>query len=119
MPSRQATFNRVARHLLRQKKRSANRGTCLLFHGPLRCAAGALIPRKEYRVTMEKRSAVLPGGTNMVCVLLREKGHDLGLVDKLQELHDTRSPSRWPAGLRRIAKMFDLDPSIVQEKGRW
>ena len=46
--TRQAAFNKVARHLLRQNAKSTNKDGECLYRGPngLRCAVGALIPRR-------------------------------------------------------------------------
>lgn len=114
--SKQATFNRVARHLLRQGRR-AKAGTLCVLHAEdgSRCAAGVLVTRRDYRPDWEEYSGVESYSLSGLCVYLKEKGHHLGLVDDLQHVHDHVAPSRWAAALRRVAKRRKLSPAAVDE----
>lgn len=126
----QKAFNRVAKHLLTQKKKC--RGmfdgapTCL-YRGEegLACAIGALIPDKLYHPRFEGKSAytlfadyALDYGDDTSEGKKVEKLHkqllnyfanvDIGLLQRLQEVHDESKPNRWPAKLRRVAKNYAL-----------
>ena len=55
----QQIFNKVATHLLKQNKRSIDKGTDVcLYRGPngTKCAVGVLIPDSLYLKTMEGRN---------------------------------------------------------------
>lgn len=117
MPSKQATFNRVARHLLNQGCRAKQNRRCRLLdsHGN-KCAAGCLIAKKDYVSSMEYNSSVLVLDTtkvysvssNIITSYLAYKGHNLKLVLDLQRLHDNTHPNGWARGLKEIAKRHGL-----------
>ncbi len=121
--TKQATFNKVARHLLRQGRRAMRRNPttlgdpdlCVLHaDGGLRCAAGVLVTRKDYDPKWEGPHAVVrKDGGSAVCRYLRAKGHDLELVGDLQRVHDRERSDRWPVQLRNIAKCYDLSAAVV------
>ncbi len=114
--SKQATFNRVAKHLLlqRSKSESDDGDSCLLRTADgRRCAAGALVPLRDYDPEMEGRSGVDAEATNALCTYLLHKGHDLELVGSLQVLHDMTAVRGWATGLRKIARRHKLDNVVV------
>ena len=117
--SRQATFNRVARHLLRQGRRAVDddSDTCVL-HGNnnLRCAAGVLVTRRDYDPAFELDSGVEAGGMTPLCDYLESMGHELSLVQDLQLVHDTFNPSQWVKALRGVATTHKLSHAAIDER---
>lgn len=125
MKRKQTTFDLVAAHLLRQGQRSLERlgeiADCAYRgHDGLQCAAGCLIPDKEYKSTFEGKSAKgvaceSTGGTFF--------GHDVNLVYELQQCHDYCPVVRWRRRLREIASDNKLDSSVLdrfyRKKGKW
>lgn len=120
--SRQQTFDRVARHLLRQGRPSVTaplgepRSPAYRGDDGCMCSAGCLIPNEMYSPEMEGRSVSddQPAGEAIAAL-----GHDLELVQQLQLLHDgmvdTWSPIGIRVGLRELAVGYGLDPSSATE----
>lgn len=108
MPSKQETFNIVARHLLAQGLKSLGPdGEGCAYRGDdgwLKCAAGVLIPDGDYDPDME--------GFDVHCSLVRpvleRQGHDLDLAHDLQVTHDEFEPEEWPDKLREVADSWGL-----------
>lgn len=103
----QGAFNRVTRHLLKQKKQSRSSSALGEFcayrgDGGLKCAIGCLIPDTVYSVHME----------NTTVVVINENYPELGfgrIVNELHELqciHDGHVP--WRGNLRRFQKQYKL-----------
>lgn len=128
MPTLQETFDRVISHLRKQGKKSfgnfpsavskASTAGCM-YRGPegLMCAAGCLIPDDKYSPEFEGCS-VSQHGPNSVCDLMRELGHDLGLVQQLQFVHDKHGVEEWEDRFQRVAALFKLNCTspIAKEK---
>lgn len=115
----QAAFNKSARHLLKQGKKSGLSkpwGYQCLYRGPngTSCAVGALIPK---RIEPDECSvSALP----YVCPEVIEAWGGIGafnameeLLCELQDVHDSYPPSRWRAKLRAVAKRFNLSPAVL------
>lgn len=98
----QEVFDIIKSHLLRQKQRSLDKGTCKYRHGDLRCAAGVLIPDECYDISFE----------NLVwAALVKEKDfpqQHYDLISSLQQLHDKCDPIEWEEQLRAVASYFKL-----------
>ncbi len=110
----QQIFNKVARHLLKQNKRSAYNGTCQ-YHTDkgLRCAIGCLIPKRLYIDSMESYTIedllqeypeALTGVSNK----------NLPLLIKLQNVHDFNQPAEWRDHLRLAADSLGLSTHRVK-----
>lgn len=122
----QSTFDTVARHLRRQGRPSvhpvADPTRHVKYGGAYRgtegcsCAAGCLIPDELYSSDMEGRGVAddQPAG-----IVVAGLGHDLGLVQQLQLLHDglieTWSQVGLQVGLRELAGLFELSSHAVTE----
>jgi len=119
-PTLQTIFNRVARHLLKQRKRStlAKYPDTCAYRGAngTRCAVGCLIRNKYYSPTFEGLGSINPsvrealrksfGFTNQPKETLPS---DVAvLLCALQGLHDVDHPRNWRKGLTRIAHNFAL-----------
>lgn len=105
----QKTFNKVARHLLKQNQKSTSRAsnsTRCLYRGPngLRCAIGCLIPNRLYNESMEDKCA----GHFSMAPILQQLGHDPYFCDKLQLIHDGYEPAEWRSKLEEFAKEYNL-----------
>lgn len=117
--TKQETFDIVVRHLLMQKRKSWGPmvdkdgdvfDICKYREGNLRCAAGILIPDKEYREEFEDITA------KDLCEKLGMDtfwGHDLRLVYLLQGVHDDYNPSEWRDRLAKLGVEENLDISAI------
>lgn len=110
----QQTFDRVARHLLTQGRKSvAVDDATHRYRGPagMRCAIGCLIPDRLYDERMEGLS-VLHAGIYLTFGAGRE---DVAFLDGLQRVHDCHGANRWPDVLKMVAWQFDLSSNAVEE----
>lgn len=125
---KQQIFNTVAQNLLIQNECSWNGEICL-YRGPngLKCAAGVLIPDELYQPEMEGhdfcefngpeigRQALLeapkPELWNDVIALVG--ADNIGLIKKLQKIHDQNQPEEWTQLLNELAEAERLDKSVL------
>ena len=112
--SEQEIFDKVAVHLLTQKKKAVddgNAGFCM-YRAPDggKCAVGCLIPDEDYRTSMEGESVAYLSDHFESCAWMYKY---LDLLCKLQGLHDNFTPSEWPLALREIATDFKLTSSVM------
>jgi hypothetical protein len=109
--SKQTLFNKVATHLLTQKKRSASAdGKCAYRLGSLKCAAGCLLPDdfdfKKYNYCC---------WTALVNWNLVSSGHE-SLICELQHVHDKGAVKNWPAHLSNLSEKHNLTlPKILKD----
>lgn len=116
--NKQAVFNKVAKHLIKQKRRSAS-GGCCLYRGPdnLKCAIGCLIKNKYYSPSLEKQifwnTSVLIAVEKSLGGTLSEEA--LWFLKDLQSLHDNaesgilgRRSVNWTKLLKEFAKTRNL-----------
>lgn len=75
-----------------------------------KCAAGWLIPDDLYRESMEcnpvqtdEYRRMFTANENEVTKLIRELGHDIVLVRKLQVIHDNKQICEWESEWRILA----------------
>jgi len=108
----QTVFNKVARHLLTQKKRSKNRDNCL-YHSKngLKCAAGCLIPDEQYDAIKDKEGKPW---RYLVRHRLVSSSH-MNLIELLQHVHDIEKIKHWKYSLRRVATIFGLNTNILDK----
>ncbi len=107
----QKVFNKVAKHLITQKKRSRNVGTCLYrSEDGLSCAVGCLIKDKFYSTRIEGNGSNDPIVKKVLIqsgVMVKNK--DIGeLLDDLQSIHDNGIPSDWRKKLVVLANSYEL-----------
>lgn len=124
---RQRVFDTVARHLLKQGRKSQDD-----YHGcmyrtsseagdVLKCAIGCLIADEHYDAVFEQTtteeenvvSAVRKSG--FLIELAEDPDKDAGcfLVD-LQSIHDNMVVSEWASGLARVAWRYGLDADALR-----
>lgn len=108
----QTVFNKVARHLLTQKKRCANSENCL-YHSKngLKCAAGCLIPDEQYDDIKDKEGK---SWIHLVFHKLVSSSH-MNLIESLQYIHDDHPPEEWKDSLCRLATKFGLNTKILDK----
>jgi hypothetical protein len=133
---KQALFNHVATHLIKQGRRSVRNGQCA-YRGNdgTRCAAGCLIDDAQYTAEMEGRSVfaqdILPcinasigreiGGTDLCMARGSRWGSlptdlEIKMLQKMQVIHDGIDVDAWPEHLRAIAVEFGLQlPDCLKE----
>jgi len=112
----QKTFNKVVRHLLKQKKRSAREGGRLcLYRGPngMKCAIGCLIPNKEYKEKMDYGYDVMKLWTSYpklsVFKPVKHREHEyLKFLCMCQDIHDFNYPRQWKKELLALANKYEL-----------
>ena len=119
---RQAAFEHVAMHLLRQGKKSLRWGHCA-YRGDdgLKCAVGCLISDEDYDPAMDNEGG--EGGVSLdtqrgACLVWPALDDCPLTVDELQELqrvHDCLLPVDWPIWLRRFANDFGFDARFLEE----
>ena len=114
--SRQEMFDIVAVHLIRQqeKSKSESSGLCL-YRGPrgLKCAVGALIPSRDYRIDFEEENVV--GNINLLRVA-RVTESDDGFLSQLQKIHDSTDVEQWPEVLIGFAESNSLDLTALADE---
>lgn len=130
MPTKQETFDIVARHLLTQGRKAQEPATTEV--GPrcryratdgARCAVGCLLGDDVYSPEMEGGSLeaveLYPDDAGdddrMVTDTIKALGHDFDLCLSLQRLHDYEPPSVWRVGLSNVARRFALSAAVLDE----
>jgi len=91
--TKQQTFNYVIRHLRKQRIQSVIKlGDCR-YRGPngRKCAIGCLIPDNVYDASIEGNTVKASGMYEFLEML----GHDVGLCNDLQILHDSYMVDGW------------------------
>ena len=105
--TQQTLFNKVARHLLKQGRKSLNiYGECK-YKEPdgSQCAVGCLISKVNYRIGMEGKNAIELYDTGLLPAHLHEH---TDLLQKLQIIHDNYEPCLWQTQLEGLASVFNL-----------
>jgi hypothetical protein len=114
--SKQALFDFISNHLLRQGKKSNDLTSCL-YRGPggRKCAVGCVIPDELYSDAMERKS------TGQLIVLSASNGYKLpwyiiryrNFLEEFQAIHDVARISQWKDHLIELGKRHKLDLSKV------
>lgn len=112
----QEVFDRVARHLLKQRSRSYHKGGCA-YRGKAgkMCAVGCLIADEHYRPSLEGRNLQ----SELVQAALKDSGINVTenmkfMLEDLQACHDYNEVSTWPQVLRRIAGHYKLNTEVLK-----
>lgn len=116
--TKQATFDKVALHLLNQGMKSvSDSGDCMYRGGNGRsCALGCLISDDVYDDSVEGESSRNIGVLNMLyqsnpAIIGIDKIHDL--MEDLQRVHDNADASQWPHFLAGVAKRYNLSDDVI------
>lgn len=124
-PTSQQIFNKVATHLLTQKKKSLKKKSlkktrgadddACLYRGPggLKCAIGCLIPDSKYDECMENKIVkdILLNYPELRPYL----GANESLLEDLQAIHDTDEVKEWFNQLKKTAKDHGLKTSVLKK----
>jgi hypothetical protein len=117
--TRQSLFNKVSKHLLRQKRR-AMAGTSCKYRTTckgkvLRCAVGCLIPAKKYDSIIENNIPI-SGSTERGYKKLRSILFSVGVdhshmqfLRDLQLIHDNSLPNEWKSELESFRIKHKLE----------
>lgn len=114
--SKQAVFDQVATHLLKQNKQSLGsihiespkeQGCAYRGENGLKCAAGCLMADDEYRWGWENW-----GWGQLVSAKEVPRNHRL-LILALQGVHDKYFPNLWRGNLELVAKKFKLNTDAI------
>ena len=115
----QEVFDKVARHLLEQKVRSADleKDNCM-YRGPnnLKCAIGCLIPDALYDRRFEGKPVRALGREFIRSITFG--GVAIELLTSLQRVHDMVDPSEWQITLTEVAQTFNLNTEVLDEHPR-
>ena len=106
-------FIKISNHLLTQNKKSVNSaGKCLYkTSSGLRCAAGCLIPDKDYDPKMEGDYINGDVKNQLISKFFKDSGFsekEIYLIRELQWVHDTKPIKSWRNELNLIAKKFEI-----------
>lgn len=116
--TKQATFNKVVLHLLKQGMKSVNEaGDCMYRGGNGRsCAIGCLISDDVYHASAEGETS---RNINVLNMLYQSNPSILGvtnihdLIEDLQRVHDNTDASRWPYFLTGVANRYSLSDDVI------
>lgn len=112
----QSTFDKVAKHLLKQRSRAEDKEGCA-YRGKegKMCAVGCLIADAHYRPALEGRNIE----SELIQAALKDSGINVTrdmrfMLEDLQACHDYSEVSMWPQALRRIANHFKLSTEVLK-----
>jgi hypothetical protein len=102
----QEIFDKVSNHLLTQRKKAIDKKTklCKYKINKLKCAAGCLIPDKDYSKEIEHKSI-------SDIEYFNDAGYspsELNLINKLQVIHDVFPVKNWKSKLKLLANNSNL-----------
>ncbi len=115
----QELFDKVAAHLLKQRKKSkakieTDEGTVMSCayrgKGGLMCAVGCLIDDQYYLPELEGLTSYMTPVHNAVELSVGEiDAEQKSLLNDLQSLHDEHHPNAWRRELKLLAEAFGLE----------
>ena len=118
---KQQIFDKVAKHLLTQNKKSVTKdGMCYYRHPTdnLRCAIGCLIPNDVYEPSMEKKTVLqllarYPDLRQIFGVDICLDLKSASFLTCLQDIHDNFEPKDWRDMLKHFAAKHNLSANIL------
>lgn len=104
----QEVFDKVARHLLKQNKRSSHGANVCKYRGPLgtMCAVGCLLP--DDLALRADREYYSVAGLRTYGLLPEELKPHVGLLIDLQLIHDDHNVTSWRGCLISVAAQHGL-----------
>jgi hypothetical protein len=111
--TKQEVFNQAVRHLLTQGQRALDAfdNCCYRTDSGLKCGAGCLIADDEYKPEFEGddwMKLVDNGDVSRIHV---------GLMCRLQNIHDNNPVARWRDELEALADKYRLNTEVLTTKG--
>jgi len=118
---RQAVFDKVAKHLLKQNKQSADGSSCQYRSSTgLKCAIGCLIPENLYLFQLDSGLGTSIYSPDLLNILQKSlklskplTAHDIGFLINLQIIHDHQEPSEWKKVLSTFARTKRLNQKAL------
>ncbi len=111
----QETFDTVVAHLRKQNAKAQvtdeNGNDCCkyLTEDGRMCAAGCLIKPEDYNESFEGKAVLnFAGATTEVGELLNSYGHNLKLLRRLQQTHDSYPVEKWESIFEQTASDLNL-----------
>lgn len=106
---RQAIYDTVRTHLLKQNEKAMQKGCVYLTPDGLKCAIGCLIPDghpgQTMRIGVEGLMRAHPDLAELWEV---DNQEDRSLLARLQSIHDGTSTTEWKHHLDNLALSYDL-----------
>jgi hypothetical protein len=106
----QQIFDKVAKHLAKQGKKSYKEHFGCLNYGPneTRCAVACLVPRRVFRENKDLKEGGMTGIKQQL--IASGVNYDLNqvLLSDLMSVHDNHKVENWPAGLIHVASTHRL-----------
>ena len=125
LPTTQALFDHVAKHLLTQGQRSIAGKQCRYrayttagtLADTLSCAVGCLITDQNYTPELEDKG---PGNPKVRVAVEASIGRipdarEVDMLHSLQACHDQHGPDGWPSKLADIARSHHLSLQVIEE----
>lgn len=121
---KQAIFNKVAKHLLKQSKQSGDKVSCKYKDSEgNKCAIGCLIPKRLYKEHFDYGLGVSVGNPEMKTTLEKAlklskplDANDNSFLSYLQSIHDNILPLNWSSKLKEFAKRYQLNAKVLNAK---
>ena len=110
--TKQQIFNKVARHLLRQRKKAEAGSICRYrTDDGLKCAVGVLIPNAKYKPEFEGSMIGISDETESdeIRKAAGISERQIDLARALQNVHDDYEPEHWRQELADVAHNFGLN----------
>lgn len=122
--TKQEAFDRAARHLIAQGRKSSAEGAAVsqcMYRGPgsTKCAIGALLTEDEVGGLHSVMGEIY--NTRPVTTILRYhfvesiRSLDVDFLERLQAVHDGNAVPDWPLALRLFAEKWGLKATCVEE----
>lgn len=126
MLNKQEVFDKVARHLLTQNRRSIatpiyeNSRCSYRGDNKTKCAIGCLIEDKFYDKDFEGATvavAAVKRALEMSGIFIDSYDYvlEIGFLENLQQIHDNELVENWLKHLNRVAISYNLDDSVLKE----
>lgn len=117
MKTLQQIFDEVVTHLLTQGEKAINSdgSACLYRYGSLKCAVGCLIKDEHYKIELEGATV----DHVVVQTALMKSGVDanncytVGLLGRLQSIHDDYGPYSWARVLEEVANDYPVNTVVL------
>lgn len=121
--NQQDVFDRVAKHLLTQKKRAVDEGDECQYQAPdgCQCAIGCLIKPGQYKGVFEGREikslirGLIQNGVKISDIFyfdIEEYG-EFSFLRNLQNIHDDLEISTWKDALEKFGQRYNLDTAVL------
>lgn len=126
--NKQKVFDKVATHLLTQKRKSMKRtrkdcfdgkGVLCMYRGPngTMCAVGCLIKDKYYDPNLENKNVFCGEVHDVLCKSVNGftgSQSEIRFMSDLQRIHDDHHPNQWKKELKNFAEHEGLKTKVLE-----